>query len=92
MVVQPDNFPFMVIGNKSDMETSRVVGSEQGKRAVADLGPDIDHVEASAKDNQNVTSAFMALAKKALHRQLSMQHKSDSGSSTRNKQERERLK
>ena len=68
MVVQPDNFPFMVIGNKSDLEESRVVSTEQASKVVRELGPDIELVEASAKDNQNVTSAFMALAKKALHR------------------------
>ena len=72
MVVQPDNFPFMVIGNKSDLEDSRVVSKDQAQRVVDELGPDIDLVESSAKDNQNVTTAFMALAKKALHRQLSM--------------------
>ena len=68
MVVQPDNFPFMVIGNKSDLEESRVVSTEQASKVVRELGPDIELVEASAKDNQNVTSAFMDLAKKALHR------------------------
>ena len=68
MVVSPDNFPFMVIGNKSDLEDSRVVSLDQAAKVVKELGPDIELVEASAKDNQNVTSAFMALAKKALHR------------------------
>ena len=31
MVVQPDNFPFMVIGNKSDQEDSRVVSKIKGR-------------------------------------------------------------
>ena len=51
MVVQPDNFPFMVIGNKSDLEDSRVVSKDQAQRVVDELGPDIDLVESSAKDN-----------------------------------------
>ena len=68
MVVSPDNFPFMVIGNKSDLEDSRVVSLDKAAKVVKELGPDIELVEASAKDNQNVTSAFMALARKALHR------------------------
>ena len=51
MVVQPDNFPFMVIGNKSDLEDSRVVSMDQSQRVVDELGPNIDLVESSAKDN-----------------------------------------
>ena len=51
MVVSPDNFPFMVIGNKSDLEESRVVGLDQATKVVKELGPDIELVEASAKDN-----------------------------------------
>ena len=51
MVVQPDNFPFMVIGNKSDLEDSRVVSMDQAQRVVDELGPNIDLVESSAKDN-----------------------------------------
>ena len=51
MVVQPDNFPFMVIGNKSDLEDSRVVSKDQAQRVVDELGPNIDLVESSAKDN-----------------------------------------
>ena len=49
--MQPDNFPFMVIGNKSDLEDSRVVSKDQAQRVVDELGPNIDLVESSAKDN-----------------------------------------
>jgi hypothetical protein len=35
---------------------------------VKQLGEDIDIIETSAKDNSNVNSAFMMLARKALKR------------------------
>ncbi len=69
MVVDPDNFPFMVVGNKSDLDGSnRVVNFEQAQQVVKELGEDIDIIETSAKDNSNVNSAFMMLARKALKR------------------------
>lgn len=56
MVVSPDSFPFMVIGNKSDLEADkRAVSVEQAQKFVKELGPDIDFIETSARDNQNVT-------------------------------------
>jgi len=56
MVVSPDSFPFMVIGNKSDLEADkRAVSVEQAQKFVNELGPDIDFIETSARDNQNVT-------------------------------------
>ena len=51
MVVSPDSFPFMVIGNKSDLEAEkRTVGTEEALKYVKNLGQDIDHIETSAKD------------------------------------------
>ena len=55
MVVSPDTFPFMVIGNKSDLgDDRRQVSCEQAMRVVRDLGSDIDLIETSAKDDSNV--------------------------------------
>mmetsp|Transcript_34956 Transcript_34956/g.53661 ORF Transcript_34956/g.53661 Transcript_34956/m.53661 type:complete len:192 (+) Transcript_34956:3-578(+) len=69
MVVQPDSFPFLVVGNKSDLEDERAVSMEQAERVVKeDIGDSIEHIETSAKDNVNVTQAFIQLAKEALKR------------------------
>ena len=70
MVQQPETFPFMVIGNKCDLsDEARVVSTEAAQKFVKDLGPDIDHIETSARDNTNVAAAFTKLASKALIRQ-----------------------
>ena len=60
----------MVIGNKSDLSDSkRVVSQEAASRFVKDLGPNIEHIETSAKDSTNIEIAFASLAKKANVRQ-----------------------
>lgn len=59
----------MVVGNKADLsDESRVVSTEAAQKFVKDLGPDIEHIETSAKDNTNVAMAFAKLAEKALER------------------------
>ena len=50
MVVSPDTFPFMVIGNKSDLEEKRTVSADEAKRYISELGLDCDHAETSAKE------------------------------------------
>ena len=70
MVVSPDTFPFMVIGNKSDLEEKRTVSADEAKRYMSELGLDCEHAETSAKNNNNVDMAFKALAQKALARQM----------------------
>ena len=62
MVVQPDTFPFMVIGNKADLDGQRTVSADAAKKVVSELGDGIEHIETSAKDNTNVTQAFSRLA------------------------------
>ena len=69
MVVSPDSFPFMVIGNKNDLDKERAVSKEEAARFCATLGSDVDHIETSASQNNNVVEAFTLLAKKALARQ-----------------------
>ena len=58
MVSQPDNFPFLVVGNKLDLEAaSRQVAFKQLEKMCKENG-EMLYVEASAKSNLNVEQAF----------------------------------
>jgi Ras-related protein Rab-7A len=61
----PDNFPFVVIGNKIDLENQRQVPQ---KRALAwcSAKGNIPYFETSAKEAINVEQAFQIIAKNAL--------------------------
>jgi len=60
----PDNFPFVVLGNKIDLD-SRVVSQ---KRAVAwcQAKGSVPYFETSAKEAINVEQAFQIIARNAL--------------------------
>jgi len=60
----PENFPFVVIGNKVDLE-SRVVTSKRAQ-GWCNSKNDIPYFECSAKENINVEQAFQTVAKQAL--------------------------
>lgn len=93
MVVNQETFPFVVIGNKSDLgDEQRAVSKEQAEQFVKNLGPEIEYIETSAKENVNVGIAFEKLAEKALNRQMEMQQKMDQNNSTTRALERERLR
>ena len=61
----PENFPFVVLGNKIDVENQRVVST---KRAMAwcQAKGNIPYFETSAKEAINVEQAFQTIAKNAL--------------------------
>ncbi|KAL8160618.1 hypothetical protein V2J09_002155, partial [Rumex salicifolius] len=63
----PDNFPFVVIGNKIDIEGggSRAVTEKKAQAWCASKG-NIPYFETSAKDGVNVEEAFQCIAKNAL--------------------------
>ena len=61
----PDNFPFVVIGNKIDLENQRVVPAKRALAWCQSKG-NIPYFETSAKDNTNVEQAFQVIAKNAL--------------------------
>jgi Ras-related protein Rab-7A len=61
----PDNFPFVVIGNKIDLESQRTVPSKRALTWCQAKG-NIPYFETSAKDAINVEQAFQVIAKNAL--------------------------
>jgi len=64
----PDRFPFVVIGNKIDMENTRVVSTKRLQQWCASKG-DIPFFETSAKEAINVEQAFQTIAKNALQQE-----------------------
>lgn len=91
MVSMPESFPFMVIGNKVDIEEDRVIEKETAQAYATREG--MEFMETSAKDNVNVEDAFKALASQALKRQAEMQRSLDASQETMRQIEREnRLK
>jgi Ras-related protein Rab-7A len=63
----PENFPFVVLGNKVDVDggNSRVVSEKKAKAWCASKG-NIPYFETSAKEDYNVDAAFQIIAKNAL--------------------------
>jgi len=61
----PENFPFIVLGNKIDLENSRVVSQKKALAWCAAKG-NIPYFETSAKEAINVEQAFQTVAKKAM--------------------------
>ncbi|KAD4179123.1 hypothetical protein E3N88_27714 [Mikania micrantha] len=63
----PENFPFVVLGNKVDVDggNSRVVSEKKARAWCASKG-NIPYFETSAKDGINVEEAFEVIAKNAL--------------------------
>ncbi|CAG0887926.1 unnamed protein product [Darwinula stevensoni] len=59
-----ENFPFVVIGNKIDLE-ERAVSSKRAQQWCHQKN-DIPYFETSAKENVNVEQAFMTVARNAL--------------------------
>jgi len=64
----PDRFPFVVIGNKIDMENTRVVSTKRLQQWCQSKG-DIPFFETSAKEAINVEQAFQTIAKNALQQE-----------------------
>lgn len=63
----PENFPFVVLGNKIDVDggNSRVVSEKKARAWCASKG-NIPYFETSAKEGFNVEAAFQCIAKNAL--------------------------
>jgi len=61
----PDNFPFVVLGNKIDLENQRVV-TQKKALAWCQAKGNIPYFETSAKEAINVEQAFQTIARNAL--------------------------
>merc|ERR1712130_563131 len=62
----PDNFPFVVLGNKIDVEESKRVVSQKRAMTWCQSKGHIPYFETSAKEAINVEQAFQTIAKNAL--------------------------
>ena len=80
MVSAPESFPFMVVGNKSDLSDERVVETSTAQEYWDNEG--MGYIETSARDNTNVEDAFRSLATAALKRQADMQRNLDESQAT----------
>lgn len=68
----PDNFPFVVIGNKVDREAERRVPKSKATQWCKSKGPKpIPYFETSAKEAIKVEVAFQEAAQMALHQDTS---------------------
>ena len=62
----PSQFPFMVIGNKCDLEDKRTVSQPQAKSWCEEQDEPCIFFECSAANGTNVEQAFNAIAKEAV--------------------------
>src|SRR3989338_4164125 len=60
-VKDADKVPMVLVGNKCDLESERVISNDEGKQFARQLG--IPSLETSAKQRLNVDEAFMALVR-----------------------------
>ncbi|KAF2490141.1 ras-related protein-like protein [Lophium mytilinum] len=64
--MDPESFPFVVIGNKVDVEESRRMISSKRAMTFCQSKGGLSYFETSAKEAVNVEEAFSAIAKQAL--------------------------
>ncbi|KAJ3233949.1 hypothetical protein HDU81_001834 [Chytriomyces hyalinus] len=69
----PDNFPFVVLGNKVDLEESRRQVSQKRALAWCQQKGKIPYFETSAKEAINVDMAFQTMAKNALDQEAEVE-------------------
>lgn len=57
--------PFIIVGNKADLEDERVVSEEEGKKLIEEFGA-LEYLETSAKTGEKVEQAFEKIIKQIL--------------------------
>lgn len=73
----PDNFPFVVLGNKVDMGEERRMISQKRATTYCQQRGNMPYFETSAKDNVNVEQAFEVIARNALMQEESEEYGGD---------------
>ncbi|KAI9356823.1 small GTPase superfamily [Pilaira anomala] len=73
----PDNFPFVVLGNKVDVDESKRMVSQKRAMAFCQAKGNIPYFETSAKEAINVEQAFQTIAKNALQQETDVELYSD---------------
>mmetsp|Transcript_40428 Transcript_40428/g.39996 ORF Transcript_40428/g.39996 Transcript_40428/m.39996 type:complete len:207 (-) Transcript_40428:45-665(-) len=73
----PDNFPFVVLGNKVDLEESKRMVFQKRALTWCQSKGSIPYFETSAKENINVEQAFQTVAKAALQQESEVEIYSD---------------
>ncbi|KAL1920670.1 uncharacterized protein VTP21DRAFT_1047 [Calcarisporiella thermophila] len=74
----PDNFPFVVLGNKIDIEESKRMVSQKRAMSWCQAKGNLPYFETSAKESINVEAAFTAVARNALQQEGEVELYSDS--------------
>ncbi|KAI6183376.1 hypothetical protein M3Y97_00482700 [Aphelenchoides bicaudatus] len=69
----PENFPFVLLGNKIDNEAKRAVSTRRAE-AWCQMKNNVPYFEVSAKDGVNIDEAFQAIARAALQRESQDAH------------------
>ncbi|KAK7202536.1 small GTPase superfamily [Myxozyma melibiosi] len=73
----PESFPFVVLGNKIDVEESKRAVSQKRALAFCQAKGNIPYFETSAKEAINVDQAFEVIARNALAQEESEEYSSD---------------
>ena len=76
----PKDVPFMLVGNKSDLEDSRAVSEKDGDDLAKELGFPFKEVSALTKDN--IDDMFEVMVQKILPKKLEEMTKKDKGRTT----------
>ncbi|UKZ46272.1 hypothetical protein TrVGV298_000473 [Trichoderma virens] len=76
-VLVPPNFPFVVLGNKIDVEESKRVISTKRAMTFCQSKGDIPYFETSAKEAINIDQAFEVIARNALAQEESEEYSGD---------------
>ncbi|KAJ3055901.1 Ras- protein Rab-7 [Rhizophlyctis rosea] len=69
----PENFPFVVLGNKIDMEEAKRQVSQKRAMTWCQQKGNIPYFETSAKEAINVEQAFQTIAKNALQQETEVE-------------------